>query len=211
MCLRGLRGFVLSGMMVLVTVLAGASTKLVMSWKNPNYAGKHFKKILVVGMSQNLAIRANFEDDLAAKLAKPGIEVIPGNTILLRPEGSKADLDYLRTQVRDNHIDAVVVSRLLKVDKKTTFVPGMPYMMPYPYYGSLYGYWGAVYPMVYSPDYLREDTTVRVETNFYAAVAPDGELAWTCISDTFDPKSAQKVVEGLVKTVAKAIQKEDVL
>jgi hypothetical protein len=202
----------LVGVVVCVAmVLASASTKLVMSWKNPQYAGKHFKKVLVVGMSQNLAIRANFEDDLEAKLARPGIEMIPGNQILLRPEGSKADLDYLRDQIRDNKIDAVIVSRLVKVEKNLTYVPGTPYMMPYPYYGSFYGYWGAVYPMVYSPDYLREDTTVRVETNFYAATPPDGELAWTCISDTFDPKSAQKVVDGLVKTVAKAMQKEDVL
>ena len=71
---RGLRGFSLAAILLLAALLAGASTKLVMSWKNPNYAGKHFKKILVVGMSQNLAIRANFEDDLAAKLAKPGID-----------------------------------------------------------------------------------------------------------------------------------------
>jgi len=192
-------------------VTADGKTKLVMSWKNPQYAGKHFKKVLVVGMSENVAIRANFEDQLAAKLAKPGVEIIPGNTILLRPEASNVGLDYVRSQIRDHQIDAIVVTRLVKVDKKTTYVPGTPYMMPYPYYRSFYGYWGAVYPMVYSPDYLREDTTVRVETNYYAATPPDGELVWTCISDTFDPKSAKKVVEGLVKTVAKAMQKEDVL
>ena len=64
---------------------------------------------------------------MAAQIARPGIETIPGNHILLRPDPDvKLDLDYLRGQIRDNHIDAVVVSRLLKVEKKVTYVPTRP-------------------------------------------------------------------------------------
>ena len=48
-------------------------------------------------------------------------QTIPGNQILLRPDPkAKPDLDYLREQIRGNQIDAVVVSRLLRVDKKVT-------------------------------------------------------------------------------------------
>ena len=50
------------------------------------------------------------------KLAATGVEAIPGNIILLRPEGTQFDLNYLRTQIRENKIDAVVVSRLIKVE-----------------------------------------------------------------------------------------------
>ena len=70
------------------------------------------------------------------------------------------DLNYLKTQVKTFKIDAVIVSRLVKVDKHTTYIPGTAYVIPYPYYSSFYGYYGAVYPVVYTPDYLREDTTV---------------------------------------------------
>ena len=203
--------------LMLAVILAGAtlangkSTRLVASWKNPEYSGPAFHRILVLGMSAKPGVRADFEDTLSKLVARDGVEAIPGNTILLRPEGTKLDLNYLKTQVKEFKIDAVIVSRLVKVDKNVTYIPGQSYVMPYPYYRSFYGYYGAVYPVVYSPDYLREDTTVRVETNVYAATPPDGELVWTGVSDTFNPSSADKVIDGLSKLVVKELQKAAIL
>ena len=83
--------------------------------------------------------------------------------------------------------------------------------MPYPYYGSFYGYYGAVYPVVYSPDYLREDTTVRVETNVYTVTSGEGQLVWTGVSDTFNPRSADKVIDGLCKLIVKELQEQAII
>jgi hypothetical protein len=202
--------------LVIAVILVGAmlanakSTKLVASWKNPQYSGATFHRILVIGMSAKPGVRADFEDVLSRLVARDGVEAIPGNTILLRPEGTKLDLNYLKTQVKEFKIDAVIVSRLVKIDKDVTYIPGQPYV-PYPYYSSFYGYYGAVYPVVYSPDYLREDTTVRVETNVYAVKGTDGELVWTGVSDTFNPSSADKVIDGLSKLVVKELQKAAIL
>jgi hypothetical protein len=42
---------------------------------------------------------------MAAVIARPGMETIPGNQILLRPDPkAKPDLDALRAQIRDNHL-----------------------------------------------------------------------------------------------------------
>ena len=194
-----------------VTLANGKSTKLVASWKNPEYSGPRFHRILVLGMSAKPGVRADFEDTLSKLVARDGVEAIPGNTILLRPEGTHLDMNYLKTQIRDFKIDAVIVSRLVKVESSTTYIPGQAYVVPYPYYRSFYGYYGAVYPVVYSPDYLSTDTRVRVETNVYASTAPDGELVWTGISDTFNPSSADKVIDGLSKLLVKELQKESVL
>ena len=198
------RRLLLTMLVLGMLTLAFAKTKLLVSWKNPKYTGQTFHNILVIGMSNNPGTRADFEDALSARITRPGIESVAGNTILYRPEGSKVDLDYIRTQVREFKIDAVVVSRLVKVQKDVTYVPGG-------YYGSFYGYYGAVYPVVYSPGYLQTETTVRVETNFYSVTAPDGELIWTGTSDTFDPSSAHKVIDGLVKLVVEQLEKEQVL
>jgi hypothetical protein len=199
-------------LLAVLAAISGKSTKMINSWFNPNYEGQTFHKILVIGVAQNLEVRADFEDEMAAQIARPGIETIPGNHILLRPDPDvKLDLDYLRGQIRDNHVDAVVVSRLLKVDKKVTSVPSSTYMAPYPYYYSFYGYLGAVYPMVYDPGYTREDTTVSVETNVYATSKPDGDLVWNGVSKSFNPKSAKKVADGLVKEVPKQMEKDGLL
>ena len=196
--------------LVTVTVLYGKSTRLITSWKNPEYSGPTFKKILVIGMSPNPGRRSDFEDALSAQLNKPGQQVIAGNQLLLRPD-AKVDLEYIRQQIRENKIDAVIVSRLVSVKDSYTYVPGQVWTYPYPYYRSFYGYYGAVWPVVYTPGYTIKDKTVRVETNVYAATPPDGELVWTATSDTFDPKSASKVIKDLTKLIVQELTKVGVV
>jgi hypothetical protein len=186
-----------------------ASTKLKESWKNPNYSGQPIKTILALGMTKNLETRADFEVALANKMARPGITTIAGTDILLRPTAGPIDMVYLREQIAANKIDAVVVCRLIKVKNRTVDVPGQPYLLPY--YSSFYGYYGAVYPIVYSPDYLIQEKTVQVETNVYSVTSPDGELIWTGTSDTFDPSSAHQVINGLVELVVKELEKLEIL
>ena len=199
-------------LLTVLTAVSAKSIKLVTTWFNPKYEGQAFHKVLVIGVAQNPEVRADFEDEMAAKIARPGLETIPGNQILLRPDPkAKPDIDSLRAQIRDNHIDAVVVSRLLKVDKKVTSIPSSTYIAPFPYYYSFYGYLGAVYPVIYDPGYEREDTKVIVETNVYATSKRDGDLVWTGVSESFNPKSAKKVADGLVKEVPKQMERDGLL
>jgi len=195
-----------------IPVASAKSSKVVMSWKNPAFvrSGK-FRRVLALGLSDKTAVRADFEDALAAQLTEAGLESIPGNTILLRPEGTKVDINYVRTQIRENKVDAVVVSRLVKIDHTVTYVPGEPAFTPFPYYNTFYGYYGAVYPVVYTPDYLKEEKKVRIETNLYAVESGQGELVWTGVTDTFNPSNVKKEIGRLVKLVLKQMQTDGAL
>ena len=188
------------------TVLVGKSSKLIMSWKNPAYSpAKKFHRVLALGLSDKTVVRVDFEDALAAELSSKGYDAVPGNTILLRPAGTQLDLNYLREQIRGQQIEAVVVSRLVKVDETVTYVPGTEYFTPYPYYGTLY-------PVVYSPGYLQKEKKVRIETNlYYVNGAPDGQLVWTGTTDTFNPSNVHKAIKGLVNLVVTKMQKDEVL
>jgi hypothetical protein len=199
-------------LMLVVVPAVGKSSKVVMSWKNPAYVRtKPFSRVLALGLSDKAKIRADFEDTLAAQLAETGVETIPGNTILLRPEDTHLDLGYLKTQVRENKLDAVVVSRLIKVDNTVTYVPGTAYAPPpLPYYGTFYGYYSTVYPVVYAPGYLKEDKKVRIETNLYVVSSGEGELVWTGITDTFNPTDVKKAMDRLVKLVVKQMRSDGV-
>jgi hypothetical protein len=206
---------VCAAMMMIVAAMwplaLASSAKLVVSWKNPAYSGAKPKRVLVIGMSENPAIRADFEDDMAAAITADGVEVTPGNHILLRPDSPEMDEKYLKGQIRDFKIDGALVSRLIRVDKSTKYVPGSSFVVPYGYYNSFYGYYGTVYRQVYTPGYLQKDTTVRIETNFYSTATDNGELIWTGTSDSFNPGSAKKVIEGVVKAIAKEFKKKDIL
>lgn len=203
---------------ILAFLLAGAalgnckSTKLVASVKSPTYSGQHFKKVLIIGMSDNPAIRTEFEGAMAKELTQAGVHAVPGYNILLRPKSAKMDPEYLKAQIKEHNIDAVLVTRLVSVKNDVTYIPGQTYTVPYPYYNSFYGYYGHVYPQVYSPGYLREDKTVRIETTLYGTSTPDGEFVWTGLSETFNPnpKKVTKAIDAVVDVVVKDLQSEGI-
>jgi len=202
--------FLLLALLLLYGGQGSAKSKMIMSWRNPEAPSTKFQHVLALGLSQKTAVRADFEDALATQLGELSLTAVPGNTILLRPEGTQLDLNYLKGQIRDNKIEAVIVSRLLKIENTVTYVPGQP-IMPYPYYGTFYGYYQTVYPIVYTPDYLREEKKVRIETNLYLVSQGDGVLVWTGVTDTFDPNKLHKAINQLVKLLLKQMQTDGVL
>src|SRR5580693_306683 len=201
---------ILLAVLAALTSLDAGSTKFVFTWMNPNYSGAHFRNILVLGINGKVENRAAFEDQLSAAITRPGIQAIPSYSLLPRPESTPIDVNQLRDVVRGQNIDAIVASRLIKIDKKVTYIPGQAYV-PYPYYGTFYGYYGAIYPVVYSPDYLRVDKTAQIETNFYSAAKPDGELIWTGTSDTVNPQSPLKAIDAISKLIVQELEKEKII
>jgi hypothetical protein len=189
---------------------ATAAPKLQFSWKNPNYTGGTFKNILVLALNGKAANRAEFEDELVAAISRPGANVFPSYEFLARPDATPIDMKDFRELVREQKFDGIVVARLTKRDVKTTYVPGQVYT-PYPYYGTFYGYYAALYPVVYSPGYMQTEKVAQVEVNFYSTVPPDGELVWTGTTNSFDVGSVKKVIKDLVKIVTKELEKENVI
>lgn len=193
-----------------LALLGFSSTKLLFSWVNPNYSGGQFKKILVLALNGRARVRAEFEDQFSAALAQHGAEAIPSYSLLPRPNGTPIDVNQLRDVIQGQNIDAIFVSRLIKYTKTVTNIPGQAYT-PYPYYGTFYGYYTEVYPVVYTPDYLQVDKTAQIETNFYSTAKKDGELIWTGTSDTVNPRTPTKGVDALVKVLIQELQKQKII
>lgn len=191
-------------------ISAGKSSKLVFTWKNPTFSGGSFKNILVLAMNGKASSRADFEDQMVAGITRPGIQAVPSYSLLPRPEATPINMDDLKGVVEGQNFDAVIVSRMVKYDKTITTVPGQEYPL-YAYYGTFYGYYGALSPVVYAPDYLQADTQVQIESNFYSTMKPEGELVWTGTTDSVNPKSVAKVINGVVGLVVQALQREKII
>jgi hypothetical protein len=201
-----LLGAVLAGL----ALVAAGSPKLEFTWKNPNYSGGTFKKILVLALNGKAANRAEFEDALVAAISRPGEKAAPSYEYMPRPDLTPIDMNDLKELLRDHKFDAIVVARITKKDEKTTYVPGEVYT-PFPYYGSFYGYYGAVSPMIYSPGYMQTEKEARVEVNFYSTAKPEGELEWTGTTNSFESGSAMKAIKALVKIVTNELEKENII
>ncbi|HTQ97174.1 MAG TPA: hypothetical protein VMH89_10225 [Candidatus Acidoferrum sp.] len=186
------------------------ASKLAFSWKNANYKGSGFKNILVLAMNGKAISRADFEDRMVKEMSRPGVTVVPSYSLMPRPDATPINLDDLRGYVHDLKFDAIVVSRMVKNEKKTTVVQGDDFPF-YPYYGTFYGYYGAIAPLVYAPSYLQTDTDIQVETNLYGTAKPDGELVWSGTTDTEDPRSSTSAIDGIVKVLVKQFEKDKLI
>ncbi len=51
---------------------------------------------------------------------------------------------------------------------------------------------------------------MRIETNLYATATPVGQFVGPGISDSFNPSSAKKAIDAVVKVVVKDLEKEGI-
>ncbi len=194
----------IAALLVGVVVAHAGSSKLVSHYKNPKCKSGPLTRILVIGMNGRAEGRADFEDQMAQQLARPGIQAVPSYTLLPRPEATPIDLQELRAVVQEHKFNGIVVARMVRVSKKVTEVP------PVPYYG-FYGYYSTFAPIVYAPGYLQVDTTVQLETNVYAIAHAEGELVWMCLSSATNPNDRLKAIKSVVKLIIKSLEEESII
>jgi hypothetical protein len=194
----------------IAVLISDAGSKLVFSWKNANYPGGSFKNVLVLAINGSASARADFEDRMVKEMSRPGVTVVQSYTLMPRPNATPINLNDLRGYVHDLKFDSIVASRLVKYDKKVTEVQGSEFPF-YPYYGTFYGFYDAVAPIVYDPGYLQTDTEAQVETNFCSTTKPDGELIWSGTTDTVDPRSTTSAVDGIVKLLVRQFEKDKLI
>lgn len=197
--------------LVSAALIHASSPRLELSWRNPDYTGSGiFKNIMVLALNGKAGNRAQFEDEMVAAIAETGIQAQPSYEYLPRPDATPIDMTNMKWVVQQQNFDAILVARLTKRNSTTTYVPGQVYT-PLPFYGTFYGYYGALAPAIYSPGYLVTEKIAQVEMNFYSTAKPDGQLVWTGTTNTFDVGSVMRVIKDLVKITIKELEKQDVL
>jgi len=193
-----------------LALLGAGPSKLLLSWKNPSYTGPSLQNIMVLALNGKAGGRADFEDAFVQAISRTSVRVRPSYEYLPRPDATPINPKDLRELIQWKKFDGIVVARLTKADQKTVYVPGQVYS-PYPYYGTFYGYYGALYPVVYSPGYLKTEKKAQVEVNLYSTAAPDGQLVWTGSTDTFEVNSVSKAIKELVKAISKELEKQNII
>ena len=167
---------------------ACATTKWVNTWVEPAAAGAGtLKNILVIGMSPDMANRRIFEDTLVQSFKSAKVEATPSYSVL--PEGQVSE-DVLRAKVKEGGFGGVIITRMIGKEEKEEYVPptttaGYAGYGWGPYYHGYGGWYGATY----SPGYLKNTTTVRVQTRLWST-AGEGKPVWTGVSETVDPGQA---------------------
>jgi hypothetical protein len=190
---------VLTGCMAALTS-GCASTELSSSWHSvqPGMAG--FKKLLVVGATKDPGKRRIFEDTFVAQANSQGFAAV--QSYLSIPQAGEIPEDVVLKALRDNGCDAVMVTRLKRVDKNLA-VTG-------PTYGGTYGSWGPYrgsWAGAYEPrTQVYEQVTITLDVNVYAG--GNGQLSWSGTTTTVDPTTLDLEIKHFSKIIVAQMAKD---
>ena len=196
-------GFV--SLLAAAIVTGCASTTLTNSWRAPDY-DKVLTSLVVVGVSKQASVRRVFEDEFAAQLRERGVEAVPSYTLV--PEDGPVDEQRLRDAVDSAGKDAVIITRLVKVENKVTASHAGPTWVPlrYPYY---YGYYSSAWVGYYDPPMVYQYELVTAETTVF--IRGRAEPVWSGTTETFAPEDLRKETIGFAKVVMDALASEGLI
>ena len=191
---------------VLLLALAAAgcaSTRVIHQWSNPDFASPpRFKKLMVIGISQQQSIRRSFEDEFVTRLKAAGVDAVPGYRFIT--EDGPVEEPRLREAVAQAGADATLVTRLVLMEQRYQVSPS--YYPPPPGFGFYPGYAGAWYGY-YDPQVYPYEVYIS-ETSLYDTAK--NVLVW---SGTVETTSAgiSKDIAHYVEAVIEALQKRNLL
>lgn len=200
---------------VLLLVAGCASTYIASTWRDPEDKGGPIKKLLILVISRDDAIR-KLAENRAVQSMPPGTVGVPSYTMFAKLD---PDEEKVKARLIKDGFDGVLVSRLASHEKSEQYVPPQTYIAPSyfpmygvppaPYYRSFYGYYPYAYSYYVSPGYTTETQRYVVETLLYRL--PEGKPVWSAVSETVDPASKIVLVNEILRIVGQELRKQHLI
>ncbi len=194
------------GALVMFVLLTGAlgceSAPVSDSWHDPAFDGPiRFKRTLVIAMTADVLVRRPAEDVMVRELGE-GRSI---QSYKLLQHSDLYDVDHLVQKLKPNGVDGLLVMRLVSTTNDVSWVPGSGV---YPF-DPFWSFYDRAWPAAREPDYLKNETTVRVQTNLYSV--DGGRLLWTGISDSFLAADARERIETVCRGIGAQMEAEGLL
>src|SRR5262245_58742567 len=182
-----------------LSLLASCATSSMVTQKsNPDYVGKPFRSVMVVAVTTDDLLRRTFEDRMVALLAKRGLKGIPA--YLAIGATGKVEEAELRRAVAASGVEAVLITRVTRVDKSSGTLPGATVGVGF------YGYWETVH---LPPQQVNGPSWTVSETRLFDA--KNGVLAWTGVIDTRENDDLGAALTQYINLVFDAMVRDRVL
>jgi len=196
----------LGGLVLTLGVLGCASsTKMLSSTTTPDFRPKTVKKVFVVGVAQNDGLRRLYEDSFVTSLQRDKYDGDVSYRRIPDPEPKKIDKDALSAALVKDGFTHVLVTRLVSVEDRETYVPpttmavGVGYGGYGGYYGGWYPYMSMSYGYVTSPGYTTVDRVVCLETNLYDLATQ--KLIWTGQTQSWVDTKTEETIRQVIYAV----------
>lgn len=114
---RMIMTFLVAGLLTACTTASIQDT-----WRSPEAPATVYRKLLVVGVANDVNVRRTFENIFVETLRKQGVEAVPSYTLL--PDINKADRTLLQEAALKAGTDAVIITRGLSKAERTNYQYG---------------------------------------------------------------------------------------
>ncbi|MEY2669521.1 MAG: hypothetical protein RJA59_2159 [Pseudomonadota bacterium] len=183
-------------------------TKVIQTWRDPQYTPHDVKRIFVGCVGPTDANRVILENTFAKALLDHGFLSATSTGVFGYDVPEKEQVVQF---VKDNQIDLVIILRVTK-KTETAYMPGtVDYVPPAAYYGGWWPTYGTGDGFWYTSAYMEEDTTVAVETTVYSARASPEKLVWSAASTTINVQDAKSGSKSLVAALVADLVKAGIL
>ena len=187
----------------------GPTTEIIGEWSQDEYKTGTIDKLLVLGIvdQKKPLLKRRLEDGLVDAFKGGRIDAVASMDHM--PYDEIIDSTSFEKYFKDLEFDAVLVSRLVGIDKERKVQAGFAYTIPYSSYYGFYGHYYASVQYANSSSYLSKNVVVVLETNLYET--KDKRLIWSGISETIDPDKASDVIKSLGAVLADKLSSEGFL
>ena len=194
---------------------ACTSTRFVDSWKNKEITSFEPKKMLVIGMTDNLTARKIFEEKLKNAFIIRNIYAVESLDILDNGfTGSKKneqEIDTMIKKIANEGFDTVVITSVKGIDERvnyrTEYYPTIGYR--WSRFGRYYYWYQDIY---YTPQYYDSYKVYNVETVIYNINEDDTKsLVWVGAINLVDPQTINATVNDYVTSIIKQLEKEKLI
>lgn len=204
----------LFALLALSTAGCSTPTTLDAQWVNPEFAGKHpIRNVMVMAAVRDGTIRRLTEDRMTAALTAAGVKAVQSYRFI--PAEGPVSEDTLRRAIGEAGVNFAMVSRVINVSTQVNVTPGMvmgPAWGPGwgwgagwgGGWGGFAGYYNAIPPTV--------TTTQNVHVDTRAFEAKNATVVWSAATTTSTGyNTTQELVDHFVQLIVATMAKDGVI
>jgi len=200
--------------LVLVLLSSCASTRIKDSWVSEDYKNYQPKKVLILGLIDNLSGRMLFEEQLKTEFNNRGIEAVESYDIF-KPtftslKQTEEDIQKEVDRISKQGFDAILISTVKGVDEKVSY-SGDTYMRDY-YWIRFGRYYYLMQDVYHIEGYYNKYKVYHIEASLYNLKEDnDKSLVWVASYDIVDPKRINTTVTNYVTAIIKSLEEVNLI
>ncbi|MEX0289158.1 MAG: hypothetical protein AB3N14_08585 [Flavobacteriaceae bacterium] len=198
----------------LILLSSCSSVETVSNWKNEEYPIFEANKTLIVGMTEDETVRADFETKMAREFSKREREARRSSelfdALFTSIEQKEEALNEVEQDLLNEGFDAILLTKVVGFEDYQRLMNRMANIEEqYTGFSDDYLSHQRIY---YEADYYDQYTLYHLETSLYC-IWPDKdrELVWRVLIEVTDTEKMGKAVEDFVELLALAMEEQELI